>query len=370
MDIDSMIPPPGEEGFLVSHAGDEVTIYRELEELTTSTVKQRLDTHDRSGRIALLASDWASQYEALTDALLNYMHDPLEPLGPPSSVNETDHFYISNGTSDRRLCTFKHVSPFINVSLLRYGCIGSSPIRPTVAITIRTLDVYRQSHQVTLCFSIHAEAKMLCFLHGVYYRRHLAEQLRISYDVYLELHRRIDHHLDKVLGHDSDNWRMLNSCPACQYKLTDEPPLEFSILCACDGNNSAKLVNPAIRGGQERLDTRIGTSSIWLNESYIDVFKDKVRSACAHQARDQRPARDPDDPWVDEPDSVDSAELCTVCVDRWRNAAPESQKKMFAIFKKSGIFITVCRHGFLLTICDMVQSGELYLSSFASHLMC
>ncbi|KAG2117378.1 uncharacterized protein F5147DRAFT_743073 [Suillus discolor] len=26
---------------------------------------------------------------------------------------------------------------------------------------------------------------------------------------------------------------------------------------------------------------------------------------------------------------------------------------MFAIFKKSGIFITVCRHGFLLTICDM-----------------
>ncbi|KAG2351883.1 hypothetical protein BDR07DRAFT_1455447 [Suillus spraguei] len=32
---------------------------------------------------------------------------------------------------------------------------------------------------------------------------------------------------------------------------------------------------------------------------------------------------------------------------------------MFAIFKKSSIFITVCRHGFLLTICDMVRSGEL-----------
>ncbi|KAG1860775.1 hypothetical protein F4604DRAFT_2035060 [Suillus subluteus] len=210
------------------------------------------------------------------------------------------------------------------------------------------LDVYRQSHQVTPRFSIHAEAKMLCFLHGVYYCRHLAEQLRISYDVYLELHRRIDHRLDKVLGHDSDNWRMLNSCPACQYKLTDEPPLEFSILCACDGNNSAKLVDPAIHGGQERLDTRIGTSSIWLNES------------------DQRPARDPDDPWVDEPDSVDSAEPRTVCVDRWRNATPESQKKMFAIFKKSGIFITVCRHGFLLTICDMVRSGELMKYPIAS----
>ncbi|KAG1833208.1 hypothetical protein F4604DRAFT_1694518 [Suillus subluteus] len=290
MDIDSMIPPPGEEGFSVSHAGDEVTIYRELEELTTSTAnRQRLDTRDRSGRIALLASDWASQYEALTDALLNYMHDPLEPLEPPSSVNETDQF------------TIEVVDIF-----------GSSPIRPTVSITIRTLDVYRQSHRVTPRFSIHAEAKMLCFLHGVYYRRHLAEQLRISYDVYLELHRRIDHRLDKVLGHDSENWRMLNSCPACQYKLTDEPPLEFSILCACDGNNSAKLVDPAICGGQERLDTRIGTSSIWLNESYVDAFKDEVRSARTRQARDQCPARDPDDPWVDEPDSVDSAEPRTV----------------------------------------------------------
>ncbi|KAG2050344.1 hypothetical protein BDR06DRAFT_984017 [Suillus hirtellus] len=28
---------------------------------------------------------------------------------------------------------------------------------------------------------------------------------------------------------------------------------------------------------------------------------------------------------------------------------------MFTIFKKSGIFITVCQHGFLLTICDIVM---------------
>ncbi|KAG2033232.1 hypothetical protein BDR03DRAFT_935713 [Suillus americanus] len=255
---------------------------------------RRLDTHDCSGRIELLASDWASQYEVLMDTLLNYMHDPMEP---PSSDNETDHFCIPNGTSDRCLRIFKHVSPFINVSLLCYGCIGSSPIRLTIAITIHMLDI------------IHVEAKMLCFLHGVYYCRHLAEQLCISYDVYLELYWCIDHCLDKVLGHNSDNWWMLNLCPACQYKLTDGPPLEFSILCACDSNNSANC------------------------ESYIDAFKDEVHSTHTHKARDQCPVRDPDNPWVDEPDSVDSAEPHTVCVDHWRNAAPKSQKKMFTIFK-------------------------------------
>lgn len=157
---------------------------------------------------------------------------------------------------------------------------------------------------------------------------------------------------------------MLNSCPACQYKVVGEPPLKYSVLCALDGNNSAKLVDPAIRRGNERFDPRCGLSSIWLTESYVDQFKDEVQRA--HRMQKQHVSRDPDDPWIDEPDSGDSSEPSTVCVDRWRNAAPESRKKMFAIFKKSGIFITVCRHGFLLTICDMVRSGELFVFFFLS----
>ncbi|KAG0702485.1 hypothetical protein DFH29DRAFT_982330 [Suillus ampliporus] len=72
-----------------------------------------------------------------------------------------------------------------------------------------------------------------------------------------------------------------------------------------------------------------------------------------HGPNSSLPSLNLNDPWVDEPDSGDSLELSTVCVDHWRNAAPESHKKMFTIFKRSGIFIAVCRHGFLLTICDM-----------------
>ncbi|KAG1776236.1 hypothetical protein EV702DRAFT_1180061 [Suillus placidus] len=252
---------------------------------------------------------------------------------------------------------------------MRYGCIGCSAIHPSIAITIRTLAVYQQTHRVCPRLSIHAEAKKLCHLHNVYYHRYLATQYCIAYDVYLEVLRRIDMNIDTHLGHDTPHWCMLNSCPACQYTLEDEPALKFSVLCACDGNNSAKLVDPVIRRGNEHLDPRSGLSSIWLMEEYVDGFKDEVQSARTHQAKDirvdQQQIQDPDDPWVDEPDSTD-AELSNVCVDRWRNAAPESHKKMFAIFKKSGIFITICRHGFLLTICDMVQSGELMKYPIAS----
>ncbi|KAJ7257567.1 hypothetical protein B0H12DRAFT_988360, partial [Mycena haematopus] len=34
-------------------------------------------------------------------------------------------------------------------------------------------------------------------------------------------------------------------------------------------------------------------------------------------------------------------------------------KKMFALFAVSGIFISVCRHGHVLVMCDMIRSGEL-----------
>ncbi|KAG2159181.1 uncharacterized protein EDB93DRAFT_1237893 [Suillus bovinus] len=245
--------------------------------------------------------------------------------------------------------------------LMRHSCIGS--------ITIRTPAVYRQTHHVCPQLSIHTEAKKLCHLHNVYYHRYLATQYCVAYDVYLEVLRHIDMKIDTHLGHDTPHWCMLNSCPACQYQLEDEPVLKFSVLCACDGNNSVKLVDPVICRGNERLYPRSGLSSIWLTEEYVDGFKDEVQSARTRQAKDirvdQQQIQDPDDPWVDEPDSTD-AEPSNVCVDRWCNAAPESCKKMFIIFKKSGIFITICRHGFLLTICDMVRSGELMKYPIAS----
>ncbi|KAG1798562.1 uncharacterized protein HD556DRAFT_1440267 [Suillus plorans] len=350
IDVDTMLPPPGEEGF-------------SLKQITTGCPR-RLDLRDRSGRIAQQLADWSTQYDDLTDALLNYRHHHTHQTMSSPATSDSSFSIEVVDIFDRTTRTFNHVSPFINATLLQYGCIGSSPLRPTIAITIRTLDVFRQTHRVCPRYSINAEAKKLAFLHNVCYRRHLAEQLRVAYDVYLELERRVESRLQAALGHNTPNWRMLNSCPACQYKVVGEPPLEYLVLCALDGNNSAKLIDPAIHGGNECFDPRCGLSSIWLTETYVDQFKDEVQRS--RHMQDQRVLCDPDDPWIDEPDSGDSSEPSTVCVDRWRNAAPESHKKMFAIFKRSGIFITVCQHGFLLTICDMVRSGELMKYPIAS----
>jgi hypothetical protein len=47
------------------------------------------------------------------------------------------------------------------------------------------------------------------------------------------------------------------------------------------------------------------------------------------------------------------------CANRWKNAGPETRKKMFLVFDELGIFIAACRHWFVLVACDMIQSGEL-----------
>jgi hypothetical protein len=36
---------------------------------------------------------------------------------------------------------------------------------------------------------------------------------------------------------------------------------------------------------------------------------------------------------------------------------------MFAMFEEAGIFIASCRHRLVLSVCDMVKSGELYIIS-------
>ena len=61
----------------------------------------------------------------------------------------------------------------------------------------------------------------------------------------------------------------------------------------------------------------------------------------------------------DEATPVDGLEGASVCAHRWTNLGKESQKRSIGIFDETGVFVTVCRHGVVLFVCDMVQSGEL-----------
>ena len=66
------------------------------------------------------------------------------------------------------------------------------------------------------------------------------------------------------------------------------------------------------------------------------------------------------DAWAD----IASTNPVAKCVERWRNAGLE-EKKMFLMFDETGIFVTACRRGIVLAMCDMIQSGELWVSALS-----
>lgn len=176
-----------------------------------------------------------------------------------------------------------------------------------------------------------------------------------------------------ALGRDTEDWDIQNACPCCMYELEDELPLEHHILTTMDGNNSLKLVDESYRRGLERVDNRTGRSSKWLSPAYVDQYKDEVVSHIHSGATAEEEVNE-DDEWLDVEAGVPHGRFAkqqeevdnpmpgadpTPCVKRWKNAGPEGQKRMFSMFLITGVFVLLCRHGFLLLICDMIQSGEL-----------
>ncbi|KAI0644812.1 hypothetical protein C8Q79DRAFT_912370 [Trametes meyenii] len=244
------------------------------------------------------------------------------------------------------------------VALALRGYLAVAPVLPTIAVSFLVLDAYHQLHGTCPHLSIQAFCQALCGIHKVLYRRSFAEQFAVAYDVYLDILHEVDIRVNSALHRDTANWRMLNACAPCLYRLDKEEPLPYDFFASMDGNNSLKLVDDSFRSGQSRRDDRTHRTDLFIAPDEVDKYKDEVANSqkvCdgdndVHGNVDQ----DALDIVVEEPCNSKS-----VCAERWRNAGPEARKKMFSLFAATDIFVSVCRHGHVLAVCDMIRSGEL-----------
>ncbi|KAI5984618.1 hypothetical protein EDD15DRAFT_2201177 [Pisolithus albus] len=202
-------------------------------------------------------------------------------------------------------------------------------------------------------FSIQAQCKTLCHLHNMPYRPHLSQQLTQAFDAYLEIIHRIDQKIQVALNRNAREWRLRNECPACFYRVEDEPALTFDWFVSIDGNNSLKRWDMAVYGTVPRADRRTPRSTYWLSNEEVDKFKYEVK---ARQCRE-------DTGTAYRHKSIRHPKEFN-CVDRWRNAKADVRKKTFDVFEESGIFIATCRHRFILLACDMIKSGELLRAKY------
>jgi hypothetical protein len=129
----------------------------------------------------------------------------------------------------------------------------------------------------------------------------------------------------------------------------------FRRLIAFDGNNSLKRL---AKSGRSTADTREFTESdYYLANDYVDRFKNEVpaRAAAARAtAATMVSPPDIDDLHAPSGERVEH-ESSGPCADKWKAT---KENKSWAVFDENGIFGSACRHGFILWVADMVQTGE------------
>lgn len=144
-----------------------------------------------------------------------------------------------------------------------------------------------------------------------------------------------------------------------------------------DGNNSLKRIRTTEE--RQRADVRtLSDSDYYLPAEYVDGFANEVKSNL--RKGPQVRTSDSDDvdeddglaPSTDEGDPTDGQPVdnpaaaqdpnhqgLDACTKNWKAAADDESKRMWAIFDEAGVFMSACRHGFILWIIDMIRSGEL-----------
>ncbi|KAH9930374.1 hypothetical protein B0H21DRAFT_826108 [Amylocystis lapponica] len=129
--------PPGEEAMFFSHARGEEELCREIFE--AGRKPKRKDARTRRDRTEARNKEWLEQREDLVEAYMQWQANiPLaevaESVESPSFVMYTVDFF----NTDVRTFTIIGSAARTNITLARYGYIGTAPIYPTTALSFQS----------------------------------------------------------------------------------------------------------------------------------------------------------------------------------------------------------------------------------------
>ncbi|KAG8701352.1 hypothetical protein FRC09_005418 [Ceratobasidium sp. 395] len=340
-----------------------------------------------SERLAKEGYSWEREMSGICDEFLAYNHN-----GPPSSSSSPDLQSSESAKVVSVLCIhltsrekINFTVPDSNTSLLRtlvrHGFIPPTPTAPAFAIHIDVLRYCAALRRHASIVSLQSIMSAICEVHNIPYAKHFRTQLSAALDVYLAITRMVDSRLAKSMSRDHPDWRMANACAACTYRLKDEPALEHSVLLTCDGNDSVKRVANA-----SVVDRHTFHHSYFLENDYVDRFENEVKRSVKAKAGkgeasgsnlqndtstniavERATGNAATDIPADESVTQHAASHCAgednddkPCEQRWKNArADETSGKKLVVFDETGIFVVSCRHGTVVLVEDMRQSGEL-----------
>ncbi|SGY80212.1 BQ5605_C008g05328 [Microbotryum silenes-dioicae] len=135
-------------------------------------------------------------------------------------------------------------------------------------------------------------------------------------------------------------------CPACQHKIQEEPPLEYTAQIAIDGNASQKRLKTRYSklGQHIHPDKHTFPSKLFIPPEIVDeseVIATRKGKGRPNAASEQKNEGDKG-----------------ACASNWTAARSDQSGGALPDLDETGIVAAVCRHGVVLAACDMIQSGE------------
>ncbi|THH23215.1 hypothetical protein EUX98_g7960 [Antrodiella citrinella] len=268
---------------LMDQPESEVFMYAVREMLLNRSVHQRRrdDTRTQRQRLQSLDENWTSVLPQLVTAYLQWKsyssatHDSQE-VGESPYTFSIDVLDIYTLEKTARIVPAEDETS-IAVALVSNGFLGTTPIRPSRAISLRTLELLRRLRRRQPSFSCEAFSRILCDYYEIPYRRTYRTTISNAFDIYLTILRHVDQMVQKALNQDTPDWRAKHACPPCGYVLKDEPPLRFSRMYCIDGNDSLKRM--ASTGTRDLADRRVfQDSDYFLPRAYVDKYAHEVKA--------------------------------------------------------------------------------------------
>ncbi|KAG8956492.1 hypothetical protein FRC03_010785 [Tulasnella sp. 419] len=296
----------------------------------------------RGERLQRAYIEWKKQLDMLSDAYLEMKHGDLKEQIDDTTTEESWSIKVVSMEDG----IFNAIIPsveediHVNVTLIKRGYLGSSPVTPAVAFSLQTLEDYRLERNECGRFSILHKVKVIANKFRVPFKKYLRDQFQDAFYAYLMILENLDSRVKERLRRNATQWQQKNVCPCCTYELEGEEEMQYRMLVAIDGNNSCKRDATAGKSDGRVYDT----SRIYISREEVDSYQNEVRRKSKTQG-------------VMKECFMEATP--SSCTDNWKADAPEHHKSMWANFDESGFFISACRHHCVLTICDMVCSGEL-----------
>ncbi|RXW12166.1 hypothetical protein EST38_g13691 [Candolleomyces aberdarensis] len=316
-------------------------------------------------RLSRVQQNWAPLIERLVSAYLRWRYPSANATQPNNVEGEACEGSIPFSITTVNLYSMES-SVTINlrddqvatVALVEAGYLGSSPVDPSIAISLKTLELYQLIRQRKPSFSYEAFAKVLCDLYQVPYRRQWRTALADAFDVFLMIRRNIDAQIQAKLGRTSAHWRVLNACPPCMYELEGEKPLKYRMFFAIDGNDSTKRVD--MGSFRQQGDMRIFESTYFVPSAEVDEWTLSQVQGRGPEVPTSDGNWDDDEEQPDESSNHNDVHEGEVsdCTRNWKAAQTDTKKRAMGIFDETGWFASGCRHGLILWVADMIQSGE------------